>query len=104
VANPTTFDFADWFSVVATAILSGVGGAMAWFNSTKKEINRRLESVEDSMSGHDTNLAVLQTCQENTEKRLDEIGETTRDTNQSLKDLSQTMTQALLALQGKKPT
>lgn len=104
MADPTKFDFADWFSVVATALLSGVGGAMAWFNSTKKDIHRRLHSMETSMTDHHTNLAVLQTCQENTEKRLDEIGETTRDTNQSLKELSQMMTQALLALRGKKST
>ena len=102
MADPTKLDFADWFAVVSAGILSGVGGAMAWFNSSKKDIHRRLESVEDSMSGHHTNLAVLQSCQENTEKRLDEIGETTRDTNQSLKELSQTVTQVLLAIQAQK--
>ena len=98
MADPNKLDFADWFSIVGTAIISGIGGAMAWFASSKRELQRRLTLVEDEMNGHKTNLAVLQTCQENTEKRLDEIGETTRDTNQSLKEMNQTITQLLMML------
>lgn len=102
MADPTKLDFADWFSVVAAGILSGVGGAMAWFNSSKKELYRRVADMECTMNGHVTHLAVLETCQENTQKRLEEIVETTRDTNMNLKELSQTVTQVLLAIQAQK--
>ena len=60
-----------------------------------------MKSWQDMHADHNTDLAVLKTCQENTEQRLNEINETTRDTNQSLKEVSQTVTQVLLALQNK---
>ena len=99
-------DLADWFSVIATAILSGISAAMGWFSYTKRKLVERIEGTEAAMktlskdyAEHGTQLAVLKTCQENTEKRLDEIGETTRDTNQNLKELNQTLTQVLLKIQ-----
>lgn len=69
---------------------------MAWFNGHKKAIDARVASVECDVIGHTTSIAVVQSCQENTRQRLDEICETTRDTNQSLKELSQTITQLAL--------
>lgn len=109
MADPTRLDFADWFSVVATAIVSGIGGAMAWFASSKRDLYKKFAALEDNMKGfdamhadHNTSLAVLQTCQRNTEERLEAIVETTHDTNQSLKELSQTVTQVLIAIQSQK--
>ena len=51
---------------------------------------------------HDTDIAVVKTCQENTSEQLAKINETTRDTNENLKELSQQMTQMLLAMQNGK--
>ena len=106
VSNPDKLDFADWFSVVGTAIISGIGGAMAWFNYNKRQLNERMEHMEDQMktwqekqATHTTSLAVLQTCQENTERQLEQISETTRDTNENLKELGNTITQILLKVQ-----
>jgi len=109
VADPSKLDFADWFSVVVAAVLSGMAGAMGWFRGSKKDLESRMLEVETDMrnwdkanADHQTQLAVLQTCQSNTQERLGSIDETTRDTNQSLKELSQTVTQVLLAIQAKK--
>ena len=109
MADPTRLDFSDWFAVVATGIVSGIGGAMAWFNSSKHRLHTRMTEMEQTMgtwnekhAHHSTDIAVVQTCQENTAKQLELIGITTRDTNENLKELSQTVTQVLLAIQAKK--
>jgi ABC-type nickel/cobalt efflux system permease component RcnA len=108
VADPK-LDFADWFAVVATALVSGIGGAMAWFNSSKKRMDARMDFLEadmrkwdESHAKHSTDIAVMETCQENTEKHLADIGLTTRDTNEKIEVLSRTVTQVLLAIQAKK--
>ena len=101
MANPDKLDFADWFSIVGTALVTGIGGAMAWFNRSKRDIYTKLESMEDTVKDHATNLAVLQTSQENTEHRLEEIVETTRDTNHTVKELGQTIMQLLLDMKSK---
>jgi ABC-type nickel/cobalt efflux system permease component RcnA len=109
VADPSKLDFSDWFAVVSAALVSGVGAAMAWFSAGKNRMNARLDFLEADMrqwdqkhADHTTEIAVVQTCQENTARQLEEIGITTRDTNENLKELSQTVTQVLLAIQGKK--
>jgi hypothetical protein len=109
VADPTKLDFADWFSVVVAAIVSGVGAAMAWFSGSKRRIHGKIADVEAAMTlwndrhaKHSTDIAVIETCQENTAKQLESISLTTRDTNENLKELSQTVTQVLLAIQAKK--
>ena len=108
MADPTKLDFADWFALVATAILSGIGGAMGWFSASKRRMHDRITGVETAMrewhekhADHTTEIAVMKSCQENTAERLETINQTTRDTNESLKELSQTVTQVLIALQKK---
>ena len=109
MADPTKLDFADWFSVVATAIVSGVAGAMAFFRQSNAKRDARSEQVRVEMAEwdkqqatHTTQLAVLTNCQENTSEALTEIKATTRDTNEALKELSTTLTQALLSIQEKR--
>lgn len=82
-------------STIITAIVSislfVIGGAMKWLNG-------RLNSIEGTLygdhhgDGHDTKIAVIKSCQENTVKGLDEIKESMRDNNIKLDKL-------LLALQ-----
>jgi hypothetical protein len=109
VADPSKFDLSDWISIIGASALSGIGAAMAWFNSSKNRLNARLDFVEadmrkwdESHAGHTTEIAIVKTCQENTAERLEIINQTTRDTNENMKELSQTITQVLLALQQKK--
>lgn len=78
-------------SVVVTVAIFVVGGVMKW-------IDRRISAVENTIfgsgesDGHDTKLAVLKACQENTAKSLEDIKESVRDNNAKLD-------QVLLALQ-----
>lgn len=109
MADPSKLDFSDWFAVAVAALISGVGGAMAWFSASTTRMTTRLDTMEADMeqwdqkhATHDTDIAVVKTCQENTARQLEEIRVTTRDTNENLKALSQTVTQALLAFQAKK--
>ena len=105
-ANPSQLDFADWFSVVSAAIVSGILSAMGWFAASKRKLVERIGKTEELMkelsekhANHATQLAVLQQCQKTTEERLEAINETTRDTNQDLKKLNETLTQVLLKMQ-----
>jgi septal ring factor EnvC (AmiA/AmiB activator) len=102
VADPSKFDLSDWFSVIVTSIASGIvagiTSAMGWFRRTKLDMYDRITLVEGEMrdwneshAKHETQLAVMQTCQQNTEERLDAIDRTTRDTNQNLQELSKTI-------------
>ena len=82
---------------------------MAWFNSNKNRMNARIDFLEADMrkwdenhAEHSTQLAVLTNCQENTAQSLVEIKVTTRDTNEALKELGTTLTQALLSIQEKR--
>ena len=107
--DTSKLDFADWFTVVATALVSGIGGAMAWFNSSNNKRDARMDFLEADMrnwdaahADHKTQLAVIQNCQKNTENNLEAISLTTRDTNEKIEVLNQTVMKALLAIQAKK--
>jgi len=109
VADPSKLDLSDWISIIGSSIIAGVGGAMAWFNGSKNKLHARLDFLEadmrkwdESHADHSTQIAVLTNCQDNTEKSLVQIKETTRDTNESIKDLSKTVTQVLLSIQERK--
>lgn len=109
MADPSKLDLSDWISVIGASVLSGVGAAAAWFNSSKNRLHARLDFVEADMRKwdeahaiHTTEIAIVKTCQENTAERLELINQTTRDTNENVKELNQTVTQVLLALQQKK--
>lgn len=109
MADPSRLDYSDWLSIVGASVVSGIGAAMAWFNSSKNRLNARLDFVEadmrkwdESHAQHTTEIAIVKTCQENTAERLEAINQTTRDTNENVKELNQTVTQVLLALQQKK--
>jgi len=109
VADPSKLDLSDWVSIIGSSCIAGVGAAMAWFNGSKNKLHARLDFLEadmrkwdESHAKHSTEIAVVQTCQENTAMQLEAIGLTTRDTNENLKELSQTVTQVLLAIQAKK--
>ena len=113
MADPSKLDFADWFTVIATAITggiaAGIGSAMAWFNKSKQELHTKMTTMEGEMrkwdeahADHNTQLAVIQNCQKNTENNLEAISLTTRDTNEKIEVLNQTVMKALLAIQAKK--
>ena len=82
MAPSNGLDLGDWLSLIAGGVLSGIGGAMAWFRGEKKLIYARMEKLEGDMQcyteghrAHTTQLAVIESCQRNTERRLDELTE-----------------------------
>ena len=101
-------DLDDWFAVVVAALVSGVGGAMAWFNSSKRKMHERIDLLESNMrewddrhADHNTQLAVLTTCQSNTVKQLEQISESTLEINRDVKALAERITQIVIAVQAK---
>jgi chromosome segregation ATPase len=78
---------------------------MAWFRGEKRAINDRIitlrvtmDNYEKAQAEHVTQIAVLETCQKNTEARLDTITEVTGDTNRKIDGLHDTLTDVLLTL------
>lgn len=78
---------------------------MAWFRGEKKSMNEKIAILRTSMDDyerahaeHATQIAVLETCQKNTELRLDSISEVTVDTNRKIDGLHDTLTDVLLTL------
>jgi len=81
----------EWLTVGAASLIAGIGGAMSWFNGTKKDLIQRMNELESKQeditmlhNDHQTQLAVVKSCQENTRMTLDELKETARDVNQKL--------------------
>jgi flagellar basal body-associated protein FliL len=72
----------EWLAVTVTSAIAGMGGAMAWFSNSKKELNTRMAEMEGKMEGftdmhaeHNTQLAVVKACQVNTALILSELKE-----------------------------
>lgn len=98
-------DLSDYVSLAVTAIIAGMGGAVGFFRNSNKKRDDRLDAMEKEMkewdklhAEHNTELAVVKTCQQNTAERLEKIDETTHDTNAKLDKLSDALTQVLLAI------
>ena len=80
MSDPAKLDFSDWLQVAVGSMVSGIAAAMAWFSGEKRVMHDRMDKMEgamrcwdESQSDHKTQLAVLETCQRNTEERLDEL-------------------------------
>lgn len=65
----------DWLTVVATSLITGIGGAMAWFSGAKKELESRMAGYEETQSDHKTELAVIHSNQDHLSNRMDEVRE-----------------------------
>lgn len=88
VSDLKGLDAGDWLAATVAGIAAGLGAAMAWFKGSKGRIYLRIDAVEEKMgtwaemhATHDTQLAVLKACQDNINKELTEIKETTKATN-----------------------
>ena len=106
----------EFIGIIATAILTGIGGAMAWFRSQRKDINVDIEAIRvlansglediraemrcqmDDNHNNDRDIAVLKTEIRNNVKQLDEISDATKQTNQKLDKLAEMVTTTLLAV------
>ena len=71
---------------------------MAWFRGEKRKLNDRVQKVEELCTGQQTQLTVLRICQENTQERLEEIRQTSRDTNEKLSDVQTTLTEVAMEI------
>jgi hypothetical protein len=84
VSDPSKLDISDYFAAIVAAGVAGIGGAMAWFNNSKKDLNKRMNDFNDRLDDHFTQdeerhrehsvgLATMQTNQENMHKGLDAV-------------------------------
>ena len=84
----------EWLAVTVTSAIAGMGGAMAWFSNSKKELNTRMTEMECKMEGftdmhaeHNTQLAVVKACQVNTALILSELKEGQKEIYVKLDDV-----------------
>jgi septal ring factor EnvC (AmiA/AmiB activator) len=99
VADPHGLDLGNWaLELAMAAVVAVLGWAMAVLNRGRQLTERRLDDLEKETGAHETQLAVVQNCQINTERRLTEIKDVTRDTNEKLHELANTLTDVLLAI------
>ena len=102
MADPSSITQGDWLSAIVAFILAAFGILMGWIKSRTKDVNDRLDCVEQNVGKHDTHLAVMQTCQVNTSERLVEIKQAASESNEKLDRLSEALTQVLIAIKGKR--
>jgi signal transduction histidine kinase len=85
----------DWIQLVLgtvfSALVVGIGGAMAWFSKTKAAMLTRIDMVEQVNNFQATEIAVLKANHEHLSEELTDIKETTRDTNRKLDDVLLTL-------------
>jgi len=94
--------------IVASAIMVGIGGAMAWFRSQRTELTADLNELRgemrsqiDDMHINDRDIAVMKTEIRNNVERLEEINDSTKQTNHKLDKLADTLTTLLIAVKSK---
>ena len=96
----------DDLKTILEAAATGIGSAMLWSRYQYTKFHTRLEKAEARMQAHvldnakdyathATQIAVMQTCQEDTKRRLEGIEENTTDTNKKLDQLIRDVLQAL---------
>jgi len=84
MSDPSKIDISDYFAAAVAATLAGIGGAMTWFNSTKRNLNDRMtsqaerleEHVRENEERHHAHTLAINTVtlnQEHMHERLDEI-------------------------------
>ena len=82
---------------------------MAWFRRITKPYNERVRALEaqvelhkDRHAEHETQLAVIHTNQDHMSNRLDEIRETTQDTNKKIDGVAGTLTEFIMTLKSQR--
>ena len=93
-----TITIGEWLAAAVATILSALGGTLGGMRYGKTQLLLQIGALRDDMNNHTTQLAVLKTCQANTEARLGEIKETTEATNAEVKQLNQNLTQILISM------
>ena len=93
-----TITIGEWLAAAVATILSALAGTFGGMRYGKSQLIAEIGGLKVDMNTHATELAVLKTCQANTEARLDEIKETIGDTNTEVKQLNQNLTQILISL------
>ena len=106
----------EFVGVIASAGLAGVGGAMAWFRAQRKDLLDRMDDFmakttdavadlraslrcqEDEYHENDKSVAELRADVRNHVKRLDDIVDTTKDTNHKLDKMTEAMTSMAISL------
>lgn len=90
------FDILDWAKTLLPSILAGVGSAFAMLRGAQKAMDDRMSSIERQQALHTTDIAVIVAEHRNDLARLDDIQQTSRDTNKRIEEMQKTLTQVLL--------
>ena len=93
-----TITIGEWLAAAVSTILAALAGTFGGMKYGKSQLIAQIGGLRTDMNNHATELAVLKTCQANTEERLAEIKETTEATNAEVKQLNQNLTQILISV------
>lgn len=97
MAEPTTgFDLAEWVRTLIPSILAGIGSALAMLRGAKRALDDRMSRIERQQAVHTTEIAVIAADHRNSLTRLDDIQETSKDTNRRIEEMQKVLTQVLL--------
>lgn len=96
MAESSGFDIIDWAKTILPSVLAGLGSAFAMLRGAKKAMDDRMSAIERQQALHTTEIAVIMADHRNSLTRLDDIQETSRDTNKRIEEMQKTLTQVLL--------
>ena len=104
--EPRLLDLSNWALELATAAFAVLLGAILTAITRNKQrheqqVQERLNHLEGELHEHETRLSVVQTCQVNTAERLNEIRETTQNTNEKIEAVQKALMDVLVALKTK---
>jgi hypothetical protein len=87
----------EWLAIAVTSGVAGIAGAMSWFGKAKRELQLRMAQIdgpdgrmavyESQHASLDKQIAIIETCQENTAETLHELKGLHADMNKKLDDV-----------------
>lgn len=89
-------DLIDWAKTLLPSMLAGLGSAIAMLRGVRRAMDDRMSTIERQQALHTTEIAVIMAEHRNSLTRLDDIQQTSRDTNKRIEEMQKTLTQVLL--------
>ena len=84
-------DIGDWFQAGVAGVLAVIGAALPWMAGKAKarrdEVNAKLTAHNELLSQHVTQLALIESAQENVAQHLQEIKENMQQSAEKLDQL-----------------
>jgi len=105
---PHGLELLEWVKVLGGAAFSAIGATWTFLRGTKADLDATLKAVSDRVelmhlahTEQHTKVAVMEANADHHGQRLDEIKEFVQDVNQSVKSLSEQMTEVLMEMRRK---